>query len=110
VAVPKSHFSIQRHVHAPKEVGEPINGMDTEAAIETRIKPQLIDSFGPHVAKSLLTLATLSYVVTSGDERRKYKAFVHSICSDDRVLSTWGERAVARQIEEWEALLTAPSR
>jgi len=30
---------------------------------------------------------------------------VHSICSDDRVVSVWGERGVARQKEEWEALV-----
>ncbi|MBC8492270.1 MAG: hypothetical protein H8D43_00690 [Chloroflexi bacterium] len=81
--------------------------MDTETAIETRIKPQLIDAFGRRVANSLLTLATVSYATTNGDEREKYRAFVHSICSDDRVISTWGERGVARQKEEWEALVTA---
>jgi len=79
--------------------------MDAETAIETKIKPQLIDTFGRRAANSLLTLATVCYATTSGDERERYRALVHSICSDDRVVSVWGERGVARQKEEWEALV-----
>jgi hypothetical protein len=80
--------------------------MDAETAIETKIKPQLIDTFGRQVANSLLTLATVCYATTNGDEREKYRAFVHSICSDDRAMSTWGERGAARRKkEEWEALV-----
>lgn len=79
--------------------------MDTETAIETRIRPRLINTFGRRVANSLLTLATLSYVTAGGSEREKYKAFVRSICSDERVVSVWGEGVTARREEEWKALL-----
>ena len=84
--------------------------MDTETAIETRIRPQLIEALGQRVANSLLTLATLSYVTTNGDEKERYGAFVHSICSDDRVVSRWGERLVAQRKGEWEALMATSSR
>ncbi len=80
--------------------------MDTETAIETKIKPQLLDAFGQRVTNSLLTLATLAYVITNGNERARYKAFVHSICSDERVISKWGTEVTARRREEWEALVT----
>jgi len=78
--------------------------MDTETAIETRLKPQLINTFGQQVANSLLTRATLSYVITDGSERERYEAFVRSICFDERVISVWGERAAAEREEEWKAL------
>ena len=84
--------------------------MDAETAIETRIKPQLIGAFGRQVVNSLLTHATLAYVTTDGSEEERFEAFIDSICSDDRVVSTWGERGVARQKEEWEALVTASSK
>ncbi len=83
--------------------------MDTEIAIQTRIEPQLIDTFGRRVANSLLTLATVDYAITDGNAIDRYGALLHSICSDDRVVSTWGERGVARQKEEWEALVTTLS-
>ena len=83
--------------------------MDIEIAIQTRIEPQLIDTFGRRVANSLLTLATVDYAITDGNAIDRYRAFVHSICSDDRVVSTWGEGSTARQKEEWEALVTALS-
>jgi hypothetical protein len=84
--------------------------LDTETAIETRIGPQLAEAFGQRVANSLLTLATLSYVTAKGDEKRRYGAFVESICSDDRVVSRWGERLVVRRKGEWEALLATSPR
>jgi len=79
--------------------------LDVETAIETRIKPQLIKTFGQRRANSLLTWATIAYVTTNGDEKERYRAFVHSICSDDRVVRECGERAVARWEEEWKALV-----
>jgi len=84
--------------------------LDTETAIETRIRPQLIKAFGQRMANCLLTLATLSYVTADGDEKERYRAFVNSICSDDRVISRWGEEVVAKRKEEWEALAAAPSK
>ncbi len=84
--------------------------MDTETAIETRIKPQLINTFGEQVANSLLTWATLSYVTTDEGDRERYEAFVRSICFDERVVSVWGERVTARQEEEWKALLGPEAR
>ena len=83
--------------------------MDTETAIETRIKPQLVESFGDQVANSLLTLATIAYVTAQGDEKHKYRAFVRSICSDERVLSQWDNETITRQRKQWEALATASS-
>jgi hypothetical protein len=83
--------------------------MGTETAIETRIEPQLVDAFGRRVANSLLTSATVCYAITNGNARERYRAFVQSICSDDRVVSAWGEQGVARQKEEWEALVATLS-
>jgi hypothetical protein len=84
--------------------------MDPEAAIETRIERRLVDAFGRRVANSLLTLATVCYVTTNGNVRERYKAFVESVCSDDRVVSAWGEQGAARQKGEWEALVITLSK
>lgn len=79
--------------------------MDAETAIETRIKPQLIEAFGRQVVNSLLTHATFAYVITDGSEEERFEAFIDSICSDDRVLGLWGGRTVARQRKGWGALV-----
>ena len=78
--------------------------MDAETAIETTIEPQLIDALGRQVANSLLTRATLCYVTIRGDDRKRFEAFVNEICSDDRLISLWGEPAAAKQEEKWIAL------
>ncbi len=80
--------------------------MDTETAIETRIERRLVDAFGRRVANSLLTVATVRYATASGNAKERYRVFVQSICSDDRVVRAWGEQGAARQREEWEALVT----
>jgi len=84
--------------------------MDTEAAIDNKIKPQLIETFGRQVANSLLTQATLSYVSTDGSERERFESFVYSICSDERVIGAWGRQAAEKRTEEWKALLEASPR
>ena len=84
--------------------------MDVETAIDSKIKPQLIEAFGRQIANSLLTRATLCYVSTTGSEVERYQAFVRSICSDERVSQALGKQAFAEQIEEWKTMLeTAPS-
>ena len=83
--------------------------MDAEVAIETKIEPHLVDAVGRHVTNSLLALATVEYAVTDGNAVDKYRALVHSICSDDRVVSAWGDRGAAKQEEEWKGLVTTAS-
>ena len=78
--------------------------MDTETAIKTQIEPKLIASFGRQVANSLLTQATLCYVTAQGGEKSRYEAFVHSICSDARIVRAWGTTSAAEQENVWRAL------
>ena len=79
--------------------------MYPEEAIETQIEPRLTDALGPTVTKSLLTMATLAYVTAVGGKTQRYRAFVDSICSDERVHQRWGEAAAASQAGEWKALV-----
>lgn len=79
--------------------------MDLETAIETKIEPQLLDTFGPSMTRSLLTMATLSYITTVGGKILRYRAFVDSICTDERLLQKWSQAAAARQAIEWKALV-----
>lgn len=79
--------------------------MDVEKAIATEIEPKLNDAFGLSMNQSLLTMATLAYVTTVGGEIQRYRAFVDSICSDERVVREWGESAAAKQAKEWKDLV-----
>jgi hypothetical protein len=79
--------------------------MDVETAIETEVEPLLIDTFGLSVGRCLVTLATLSYVTAGGGETQRYRAFVDSICSDERVVRKWGAEGVAQQAKEWKDLV-----
>lgn len=80
--------------------------MDPEEAIETKIQPTLSDTLGPTVAKSLLTRATLAYVTAVGGKAQRYRVLVDSICSDERVIQTWGEVGAAKQANQWKNLVT----
>jgi hypothetical protein len=79
--------------------------MDVEKAIATDIEPRLRDVFGLSSTRSLLTMATLAYVTTVGGKIQRYRAFVDSICSDERVIDKWGEAAAANQAKEWKDLV-----
>jgi len=79
--------------------------MDVESAIDTRIEPVLMDTFGLSVARSLLTMATLAYATTVGGKVQRYRAFVDSVCTDERVLEKWGEAAAASKAKEWRDLV-----
>jgi hypothetical protein len=83
--------------------------VDTETAIQTQIEPRLVEAFGPHVANTLLTQATLCYVTTMGTEPKRYAAFVRSICSDTRLIQAWGSEAARQQEKDWQALLASVS-
>ena len=83
--------------------------MDIETAIKTRIEPQLIKAFGQRTANSLLSMATISYVTTGGTEKERCWAFIHSICTDARVLNKCNEESSARWEEDWLNLVTASS-
>jgi len=78
--------------------------LGTEAIIASSIKPQLIKALGRQIANSLLTQGTLAYVSTDGSEKERFEAFINSICSDERLISVWGEKIAAGQAEEWKAL------
>jgi hypothetical protein len=78
--------------------------VDTETAIRTQIEPKLIGAFGRQVANSLLTRATLCYVTAQGGEENRYEAFVHSICSDPRIVRAWGTIPAAEKEKVWGAL------
>jgi hypothetical protein len=79
--------------------------MDVETAIETEIEPVLIDTFGASLGKCLMTLATLAYVTAGGGKTQRYRAFVDSVCGDERVVSQWGKDGAARQAKEWKDLV-----
>jgi len=78
--------------------------MNVEEIIETRIKPQLIETLGRQTANALLTQATISYVSMDGDELERYRTLVRTICTDERVIDAGGERVAAERMEEWETL------
>ncbi|NIN65556.1 MAG: hypothetical protein GTO63_12840 [Anaerolineae bacterium] len=79
--------------------------MDVEEAIETKIEPQLRQSFELSTTRSLLTMATLAYLTTVGGKTLRYRAFVDSLCSDERVTEEWGQAAAAKKAEEWKNLV-----
>jgi methylenetetrahydrofolate dehydrogenase (NADP+)/methenyltetrahydrofolate cyclohydrolase len=80
--------------------------MEIEGFIDSRIKPQLVEALGRHIANALLTQATLAYASTDGSEQERYEAFLLSICSDERVRDLWGEEATAEQLTEWRLQFT----
>jgi hypothetical protein len=79
--------------------------MDTENAIEKEIRPVLASDFGLSFANCLLTMATLAYVTGGGGRTRRYRAFVDSICSSERVLDKWGQDRTAAQAQQWKDLV-----
>lgn len=79
--------------------------MDVETAIQSQIRPGLIQAFGRQVANSMLTRATLCYVLADGGEKTRYGAFVHLICSDERAVRLWGEAGAAEQEQVWRDLI-----
>ena len=79
--------------------------MDIETIIDAQIKPQLVETFGRQTANSLLTQATLAYVSTDGTEQERFEVFVQTICSDKRVLDTWGKQGAAERVEDWHLIL-----
>ena len=79
--------------------------MDVDTAIEQEIEPVLARDFGLSFSRCQLTMATLDYVTSSGGETQRYRAFVDSICSGERVLQQWGEERAARQAREWKDLV-----
>ena len=79
--------------------------MDTEAIIEQHIEPTLVDTLGFQVANAVLTRATVCYVNASGNEEQRYSAFVHSICSDERVFDAWGAVETVGQEKAWLDLI-----
>lgn len=79
--------------------------MDVEEAIQTKIEPQLEESFGLSTTRSLVTLATLAYLTTVGGKTMRYRAFVDYLCSDERVTLEWGRTGAAQKAEEWKDLV-----
>jgi hypothetical protein len=79
--------------------------VDTETAIKTQIEPQLITVFGLQVANSMLTRATLCYALADGDEEKRYRAFVHSICSEEHAVRIWGPTEAAEHERAWGDLI-----
>lgn len=79
--------------------------MDIEEAIDSKIKPRLIEAFGRQTANALITKATLAYVSTDGEEDQRVAAFIDAIRSDDRVVDTWSEEITAMEVDEWASVL-----
>lgn len=79
--------------------------MDADTAIEKEIEPVLARDFGLSFSKCLLTMATLAYVTSGGGKTQRYRAFVDSICSGERVLQQWGDERAAKQAGEWKDLV-----
>jgi hypothetical protein len=79
--------------------------MDVETAIEKEIEPVLARDFGTSFCKCLLTMATLDYVTSSGGRTQRYRAFVDSVCSGERVIHQWGHERAAHQAKVWKDLV-----
>lgn len=79
--------------------------MDVEKAIKTRIEPELLEALGLSATKSLLTTATLAYVLTVGGEIQRYHAFVDSLCTNELVIRQWGEGGAAKRAHLWKSLV-----
>jgi hypothetical protein len=79
--------------------------VDTETVIKNYIEPRLVETLGFQVANSVLTRATLCYVIAEGNEKQRCEAFVYSICSDERVFDAWGAAEAAGQERAWLDLL-----
>jgi hypothetical protein len=79
--------------------------MDTEAIIQNYIEPILVDTLGFQVANAVLTRATICYVSADGDEEQRYRALVHSICSDERFFDAWGAAEAVGQEKAWLDLM-----
>ncbi len=79
--------------------------MDVETAIETEIEPVLVRDYGTSFSRRLLTMATLAYVTSGGRKTQRYRAFVDSICSNEKILQEWGEQRAASQAREWKDLV-----
>lgn len=84
--------------------------MDIEEAIDSKIKPRLIEAFGRQAANALITKATLAYVSTDGGEGERVTAFVDAIRSDERVIDTWSEEITAIEVDEWISVLESYAR
>jgi hypothetical protein len=80
--------------------------LDVETAIATQIEPVLAETFGFRLAKCLATMATLDYITAKGQETLRYRAFVDSICSSERVLETWGPELARKKGQEWKDLVS----
>ena len=79
--------------------------MDVETAIETRIEPVLAETFGPSFSRCLATMATLDFITASGGKTLRYRAFVDSVCSSERVLEKWGPELAKKKCQEWKDLV-----
>jgi len=79
--------------------------MDPESAIENHIEPTLRRVFGLSDTRHLLAMATLAYITAEGGRIRRYRAFVESLRTQDRLLRKWDATQVARQCEEWKELV-----
>jgi hypothetical protein len=79
--------------------------MDIETAIATQIEPVLAETFGPGFSKCLATMATLDYITASGGKTLRYRAFVDSICSSERLLEKWGPELAQKKCQEWKDLV-----
>jgi hypothetical protein len=79
--------------------------MDVETAIATQIEPVLAETFGLRFARCLFAMATLDYITTRGEEALRYRAFVDSICSSERVLEKWGPELARKKGQEWKDLV-----
>ena len=79
--------------------------MDAETAIATQIEPALAETFGLSFSKCLATMATLDFITAGGGKTLRYRAFVDSICSSERVLEKWGPELAKKKCQEWKDLV-----
>jgi hypothetical protein len=79
--------------------------VDAEPIIKTQIEPELVEALGLQAANSVLTRATLCYVLTDGDEQARYEAFVRAICADERVIDLWEETRAQEHERTWLTLI-----
>ena len=78
--------------------------MDAKTAVETVIKPKLIEIFGDRITNFAIIKAN-GILAQGKTEQEKLKLAVNSICSDPKVKGMWGAAQTEKQKQEWEKLL-----
>jgi hypothetical protein len=78
--------------------------MDAKTVRETIIKLRLVDVLGIAIANTLVT-KSIAAGMTGGTEQGKLKLMIEAICSDQKVVGTWGAAQTEKQKQAWLSTL-----